>query len=433
MQSGSGPKVSEQQNAQQDVPGREAADESASASGESVDPKAYPEVPRRQSGRAWTSQESAEREIRGLADVSQRAVDELKEFDSQISAASVPGQVAGTELPDQSSKTHRPSPEEATRERTARPGLLEQAHPAPSASASSGRTPGGAAESTSQGGGAEGVRTDAAPAQGSDDSASSAAALRAAAPRTDRATSAPESPASVGAASSAGREGIARGGGGQSIDRLGGIAEAARARVVGKPLSAHAARPGQTPLTAEDAGEAVHSQALRGLTAAMKSSGGTVTIRLNPEALGALRVEVSREAAKVTATFSPQTPQARDLLMQHSESLRSALEARGLEVERIVIHPPAMERGAEYGPQDGHTARSDAGHSGAWSGPGSGGQDGQGRGDGSGHGRPGQTPNLRAGEESPARDGPAAESAGSGAAGSSGAERPVLIRLDAVA
>lgn len=176
----------------------------------------------------------------------------------------------------------------------------------------------------------------------------------------------------------------------------------------------------------------MRSQALRGLSAALRNGGGTVTIRLNPDALGALRVEVSREAAKVTATFTPQTPQARDLLMQHSESLRSALEARGLEVERIVIHPPAMERGMDVAPQDGHSARPDAEQTGAWSGPGTGGQDGQSQGDRSGHGRPDQAPNMRAGGDSSERDGPAAEPAGELAVSSTGAERPLLVRLDAV-
>ncbi len=89
----------------------------------------------------------------------------------------------------------------------------------------------------------------------------------------------------------------------------------------------------------------IPAAALRGLAAALRQGGGTVTLRLNPETLGSLKVQVSTQDAKVIARFEASTDQARQLLLEHVESLRSAMESRGLSVDKIVV-----ERGQGWMP-----------------------------------------------------------------------------------
>lgn len=82
---------------------------------------------------------------------------------------------------------------------------------------------------------------------------------------------------------------------------------------------------------------AITSQAMRGIGAAIEKGGGTVTLRLRPEGLGALTVQVSLRGERVQAAFEVTNESARQLLEHSVPQLRSALEARGLEVERVEI------------------------------------------------------------------------------------------------
>ncbi|MCZ6543269.1 MAG: flagellar hook-length control protein FliK [Planctomycetota bacterium] len=78
---------------------------------------------------------------------------------------------------------------------------------------------------------------------------------------------------------------------------------------------------------------------MRGLSAMLNQRGGVMTMRLQPPQLGDLRVQMTIARGVVTAQFHAATPQAHALLEQSLVVLRSALEANGLTVERLTVHP----------------------------------------------------------------------------------------------
>ncbi|HEX2838189.1 MAG TPA: flagellar hook-length control protein FliK [Phycisphaerales bacterium] len=110
----------------------------------------------------------------------------------------------------------------------------------------------------------------------------------------------------------------------------------------------------------------VADAAARGLGLAIKKGGGEVTMRLRPEGLGHLRIDLKIQDAKIEATLKPQTDSARDLLTDSLPHLKSALEAQGLTVERITIEPvgaPAAAQDAQHAGTDAHAATPDgSGH-----------------------------------------------------------------------
>jgi flagellar hook-length control protein FliK len=98
-------------------------------------------------------------------------------------------------------------------------------------------------------------------------------------------------------------------------------------------------------------------QAAKGLAMALKQGEGTVTINLKPAHLGSLRVEITMQGSDVTAKLEASSETARQLLIDAQPSLRAALEARGLSVERIDITaaPPSApsQDAADHGPDLG--------------------------------------------------------------------------------
>lgn len=115
---------------------------------------------------------------------------------------------------------------------------------------------------------------------------------------------------------------------------------------------------------------ALASQAHRALSQALTSRDGTTTLRLTPDHLGPLRVEITREDAGMTGKFEVATPEARRLLESSMSELKAALEARGLRVENLEVHfsesadasrsgagqrpdPAASDGESSWRPQDG--------------------------------------------------------------------------------
>ncbi len=94
--------------------------------------------------------------------------------------------------------------------------------------------------------------------------------------------------------------------------------------------------------------DALIEQIQRGLAQALKKRDGELTLRLRPEHLGMVRVRVRVEESSVTALLEASSEQARGLLKAHLTTLREALEARGLSVERIdVEHDPGAQLARE--------------------------------------------------------------------------------------
>ncbi|RMD60845.1 MAG: flagellar hook-length control protein FliK, partial [Planctomycetota bacterium] len=80
----------------------------------------------------------------------------------------------------------------------------------------------------------------------------------------------------------------------------------------------------------------------RGLQAALSQRGGALTLRLNPPSLGSVKIDMSLQQGAVSVSLQASTPQAQQLLEQHAQQLRLALESRGLEVHRLEtrLAPP---------------------------------------------------------------------------------------------
>lgn len=79
----------------------------------------------------------------------------------------------------------------------------------------------------------------------------------------------------------------------------------------------------------------------RGLTALTQQRGGTLSIRLDPPELGAVQVKMVMQQGSVSVDFRAATPEARAILEMHLGALRSALEAQGLNVDRLQVEGSA--------------------------------------------------------------------------------------------
>lgn len=116
--------------------------------------------------------------------------------------------------------------------------------------------------------------------------------------------------------------------------------------------------------------------AAKGIAILGNQRGGAITMRLEPPALGQLRIELQIQQGAVVADFTAATPEARVLLEANLGMLRERLESQGLSVERISVHggrgtesasPVAAPAGSDAR-QDGAGARSDSGDRGDRSG-----------------------------------------------------------------
>ncbi len=117
-------------------------------------------------------------------------------------------------------------------------------------------------------------------------------------------------------------------------------------------------------------------QTTRGLATALRQGDGTVTLSLQPPRLGRLKVHITVEDSMISARIEPSTETARQLLVGSEHSLRAALEARGLSVERIEVEaakppphandpapPPEASHAKDEGLQPDHPGGENAG---AW-------------------------------------------------------------------
>lgn len=156
--------------------------------------------------------------------------------------------------------------------------------------------------------------------------------------------------AAVGVPTGSAGAGAVRSGASVSANAVHGVAvtKAASSKAFINKL-AQAAVPARAQLQQKQVVDA----AARGLGMAIKKGGGEVTLRLRPESLGQIRVELRLHDARVDATVEVQTTAARELLSDSLPHLRAALEAQGLTVDRMVVEPARA------------TAAQDAQHAGA--------------------------------------------------------------------
>ncbi|MFG0259848.1 MAG: flagellar hook-length control protein FliK, partial [Phycisphaerales bacterium JB041] len=217
--------------------------------------------------------------------------------------------------------------------------------------ASPSKGPGASAAQVGAGAGAAG--TDGAGISGA------AAVSNTAASRTLGANGAHTALASLGRATAA-----APGGGPTTATSANAVALGGRTGGPGTQPSP--SKPAATPRGADPSrtAAAFRTQVAQGLSAALRHGRGEVTLRLTPKALGELRVSLTVQNGSVDARVKPATAEAHRLLEQGIESLRHALEARGLKVGRIEIDQPPAPKESGSGPnqqdsptgQDGQTA-----------------------------------------------------------------------------
>ncbi len=89
--------------------------------------------------------------------------------------------------------------------------------------------------------------------------------------------------------------------------------------------------------SAHSPAQPVIRQAVQGLAAALTRKDGQVTLRLAPEQLGELKIQLKLRGTTVEAKIEASTEPAKKLLERERDSLRAALESRGLNVERVEI------------------------------------------------------------------------------------------------
>jgi flagellar hook-length control protein FliK len=84
---------------------------------------------------------------------------------------------------------------------------------------------------------------------------------------------------------------------------------------------------------------------VRGLSAMINQRGGVMNMRLQPPELGQLRVQMTIARGVVSAQFQPASAEAQALLDRSMGTLRTALEAHGLSVERLSVQGPQQTGG----------------------------------------------------------------------------------------
>ncbi len=126
-----------------------------------------------------------------------------------------------------------------------------------------------------------------------------------------------------------------------------------------RPQAAPAPRHGNAALQAE--AEAALGKVQGGLASLVKAKGGQMTLRLNPEALGEVRVYLKLRHGVVNARVEASQESARGLLEVGVDRLRAALEARGLRVDSLEVQRWADTRGAESARMDQHATRQEPG------------------------------------------------------------------------
>jgi flagellar hook-length control protein FliK len=124
------------------------------------------------------------------------------------------------------------------------------------------------------------------------------------------------------------------------------LAEAATAAVGGSTqaprpsAAAHAEAP-----AARSAAEAdVPQQIVRAIRTQFRDGIGEASIRLRPDHLGEVRIELKVEGERVTATLHVERPEVKQAIESQSGVLRAGLAAQGLRLEELSVNGTASTR-----------------------------------------------------------------------------------------
>lgn len=95
------------------------------------------------------------------------------------------------------------------------------------------------------------------------------------------------------------------------------------------------------PDTGSPETDANTARVMRGLSTATQQTGGSLTLRLHPEDLGMVRIELQLAEGSVKAQITTQTDAARELLTRDLTQLRESLHRHGLTVEKLEVQVSA--------------------------------------------------------------------------------------------
>lgn len=116
------------------------------------------------------------------------------------------------------------------------------------------------------------------------------------------------------------------------------------------PVSTTATTPGvdatrvaqaQSAITSGDNDSLNTARLTRGLANAVQQRGGAVTLRLTPPEMGTVRIQMQITGTNVSASFHAESASAQTLLTTQLAQLRTALESKGMNVERLSVQPLA--------------------------------------------------------------------------------------------
>lgn len=121
------------------------------------------------------------------------------------------------------------------------------------------------------------------------------------------------------------------------------------AQALGQPPSAPTSSTGSAALdqapqtedtqssTSSDFSETNHPKIVSAITGRLLPNGGAMQIRLDPPELGAMQLRVEMRDGVMTASFETSNDQATRLLSHSLGSLRTALEAQGVNVQKLQV------------------------------------------------------------------------------------------------
>jgi len=142
-----------------------------------------------------------------------------------------------------------------------------------------------------------------------------------------------------------------------------GVPAVSQTSGVGPKGSSPTAMPGQTSAPAKS-GEGGNKQASvikheprtfeaqlqRGLAQVLRQKGGTLNLKLDPLELGTVKVSLQMSQGRVEGSIEASSEQARGLLQDQLETLKSSLEQRGITVDRLDVRlAGATESGRQFG------------------------------------------------------------------------------------
>jgi len=111
------------------------------------------------------------------------------------------------------------------------------------------------------------------------------------------------------------------------------------------------------------------AQVSRVLEAALRHNGGSVTMRLKPDTLGAVRIDLHFDQGSIVAKFEATTAQAHDLLSKNLSALHASLQSKGFGVRSVeVLVAPTQSSGQasmEFGGSPAGDGRASAHNAGA--------------------------------------------------------------------